>query len=129
MDQEELICLAPFLGEHIHPGQMRVIAHEVPVSDLRYADCSSFEITSAELLKLQSAVKHLEIPQSLAAHWTSKNAELVISVFTLEDRLAGVQIHKYRHLSYNALYETAPIRSEINYVRKILKFITDADEQ
>ena len=129
MDPEELICLASFLGERVNPGRLSEIAHETPNSDLRYADCKAFEITSTDFMQRLNLAKRLGMPQSLAAHWTSQNVELVTAVFLLEDRLIGVQLHKYRSLPHGAVYETEPTRMELYFVRKLLKHITNNTEK
>ena len=129
MDPEELICLASFLGERVNLGLLSEIAHETPITDLRYADCKSFEITSTDFLQNLSLAKRVRMPQSLAVHWTSQNVELVTAVFLLEDRLVGVQLHKYRSLPHGAFFETAPIRMELYFARKLLKHITNITEK
>lgn len=127
MDHEELTCLASFLGERVDPGKLSEIAHEAPTCDLRYADCKSYEITSTAFLQDPSLSKHIWMPRSLMLHWVSQKMELVTDVFVSANILIGVQIHKYRHLPHGAIYETEPIRMELYFVRKILSFITDAN--
>ena len=129
MGPEELTCLASFLGERVNPGRLNEIAREAPISDLRYADCKSFEITSTVFMQNPSLAKRVRMPQSLAVHWISQSVELVTAVFLLEDRLVGVQLHKYRSLPRGAFYETEPIRMELYFVRKLLKYITNITEK